>query len=40
MWNLVFVELPLTAGQNVVTFGKGTYYAELDFVFVEGGPVS
>ncbi|MGW5351390.1 MGH1-like glycoside hydrolase domain-containing protein [Streptomyces sp. NPDC004031] len=40
MWNLAFVELPLTAGQNVVTFGKGTDYAELDFVFVEGGPVS
>ncbi|CAG6391130.1 hypothetical protein SCOCK_100196 [Actinacidiphila cocklensis] len=34
MWNVAFVDLPLIAGENVVTFGKGVNYAEIDFVFI------
>jgi hypothetical protein len=33
-WNLACVDLPLIAGEKVVTFSKGVNYAEIDFVFI------
>ncbi|SEN16795.1 Trehalase [Actinacidiphila rubida] len=36
MWNVAFVDVPLVAGDNVVTLSKGTAFAELDCVFLAG----